>query len=206
MAPVACRSAAVTGRPARETPTTIEFEPVAQIGSARCQSENGHDFRSRRNHKARLAVASLTARLVLLTGAHNHTPQGAVVHVLGARPRDLCRIEVERVAEEKVRIDHGGQQIVRGGDGVKVAVKVEIDLMARFHLRQASARRSAFEAKDRTQRWLARGDDRFAPDVLQALGQADGDHGLAFSGGRRCGGRDKDEFAARRKGGVVEQT
>jgi hypothetical protein len=117
----------------------------------------------------------------------------------------LRGIEIESVAEEEMRGEHGGEQVVRGGDGVEVAVEVKIDLLARLHLGQAAAGRAALHAENRTQRWLAGGDDRLLADALQPLRQADGNHGFAFAGGGRGGGCDQDQFATYGKCRVVEQ-
>jgi hypothetical protein len=132
--------------------------------------------------------------------------QGAVVHIQGARPGDLRRIEIQCVPVKDVGIHHGGQQVVRGGDGVKVAVEVQVDFLARFHLRKAAARAAALKAEDRPQRGLARSDDGFAADARQALGQPDGDHGLAFAFDGRCGGRYQYEFAADGTARIGKQT
>ena len=147
MAPVAPRSAAVTGRPAREAPTTIESSRWRRSARLEASAKDRHDLRGRRDHKAGLAIGAFAARLVLLTGAHDHTPQRAIVHIHRARPRDLRRIEVQRIAEEKMRVHHRRQQIVRSRDGVKIAVKMQIDLLARLHLRQAAARCAALHAR-----------------------------------------------------------
>ena len=41
------------------------------------------------------------------------------------------------VAVKKVRVDERGQQILRGRNRVKIALKMEIDLFARLDLRKA---------------------------------------------------------------------
>ena len=131
--------------------------------------------------------------------------EGAVVHVEGARPRYLGWIEIERIAVEEVRIDHGGQQVVRGGDGMEVAVKVEIDFLAGLNLREAAAGRAALEAEDGAERGLARGDDCRAANAFKTLRQADGGNGLAFTGDGGGGGCDQYELATNREGRIGEQ-
>ncbi len=116
-----------------------------------------------------------------------------------------CGIEIEGVAVEEMRVDQCGEKVVRGGDGVEVAVKVEIDLLCRFYLRAATARGSALHAEDRTERRLARGDDGFFADLFETLHKADRGDSLAFArDGRRSRG-DKDEFAANRKRSIREE-
>ena len=72
-------------------------------------------------------------------------------------------IEIQCVAEEQVRVDHRGQQVVGRGNGVKVAVEVQIDFLAGLDLRQSPAGGAALHAEDRAQRRLARGENRFLP-------------------------------------------
>ena len=90
MAPVAPRSAAVTGWPARETPITMDPSLSAQIGSARCQPENRHDLRGRGDHKARLAVALLHAPACPADRRSQHTRRRARSFMSIARGHVIC--------------------------------------------------------------------------------------------------------------------
>ena len=66
--------------------------------------------------------------------------QGPVVHVDHALPGHPPDVEAEGVALEDVVVEHGGQQTVCGGHGVKVAGEVEVDLLHRHDLGVAAAR------------------------------------------------------------------
>ena len=72
-----------------------------------------------------------------------------------------------------MRIDESGEQIVGRGDGVKIAVKMEINFRAGLDLRKATTRGTAFHSKDGAEGRLARGNDDFLADVGEALRQAD---------------------------------
>src|SRR6266481_6238368 len=104
-----------------------------------------------------------------------------------------------------MRIDESGEQIVGRGDGVKIAVKMEINFRAGLDLRKATTRGTAFHSKDGAERRLARGNDDFLADVGEALRQADGSDGLAFSRGRGGGRSDDDQFSTALECGVGEQ-
>jgi len=47
-----------------------------------------------------------------------------------------------------MRIDESGEQIVGRGDGVKIAVKMEINFRAGLDLRKAATRGTALHSKD----------------------------------------------------------
>src|ERR1700730_15436677 len=75
-----------------------------------------------------------TASVFLAVQRYGDAPQGAVVHVQHARPGNLIGVELQVVAVEKMGIDEGREQIVRGRDGMKVAMKVKIDFRAGLNL------------------------------------------------------------------------
>ena len=76
------------------------------------------------------------------------------------RPK-IVHVDAFCVRVVNVRIDHRRQQVVRRGNRVKVAVEMEVDDLARQHLREAAARGPALDSEDRAQRRLAQRDDRF---------------------------------------------
>ena len=133
--------------------------------------------------------------------------EGTVVHVEGAWPGDGVGVELELIAVEEVGVDEGGEEVVGGGDGVEVAMKVEVDLVRGFDLGAAAAGGSALHAEDGAEGGLAGGDDGALADVLEALDEADGGDGLAFAGDGGCGGGDENELAAMgvREVSLVEQ-
>lgn len=58
-------------------------------------------------------------------------------------------------------VDERREQIVRGRDGVKITMKMKIDLRARLDLGEPAAGRAAFHAEYRAERRLSRGDHHF---------------------------------------------
>jgi len=120
-------------------------DAAAKIGAAGGEAENGHDLRSGGDDEAGFTIGAFAFG----ADCNHDTAQCAVIGIERAGPRDLRRIEIERVAVKEKGIDHGGEQVVRGGDGVKVAVKMEIDFLAGLDLRQTAARCAALESEDR---------------------------------------------------------
>ena len=131
------------------------IEPPAKILEIFRKGDDGHDFRSGGDDEAGLAAAAL----FLAVERNGDAAQGAVVHVDGTRPGDALGIKMQIVAVEEMRIDKSGEQIVRRGDGVKIAVEMEIDFRTRLDLRKAAPGGGALHAEHRAERRLARGDD-----------------------------------------------
>ena len=52
-------------------------------------------------------------------------------------------------------VEHGGEQVVRRADGVKVAGEVQVDVLHRHDLRVAAAGRAALASEYRAERRLA---------------------------------------------------
>ena len=123
--------------------------------------------------------------------------QRAVVHVEAAAPGDAARVDAELVAPIDVVVDHRGQQIVGGADGVEIAGEMQVDLVHRHDLRIAAAGRAALHAEAGAQARLAQADHRLLADAVQRVAQADGGGGLAFAGRRRVDRGDQDELAVR---------
>src|SRR3954452_9152815 len=88
---------------------------------------------------------------------------------------------------------------MRRGNGMEVAVKMQIDFLAGLNLRLSSTRSAAFHAKHRTERRLARSDNDFFANARQTLSKPDGGHSLPFTGGCGRGSRHQDELASARK-------
>src|SRR5271155_376397 len=106
---------------------------------------------------------------------------------------------------EKMGVDQRSQQIVRGSDGVKIAVEVQVYFLAGLELGQAATGSSTLHSKDRSKGRFTGGDDRFLADVLQPLGQADGGDSFAFAGNGGGGGGDQDQFSAAFEGGISQE-
>ena len=102
-------------------------------------------------------------------------------------------------------VEHGGEQVVRGGDGVEVAGEVEVDASpSGIDLAVAAAGRAALDAEDRAHRRLAHARAARLADVHRALGQADRRRRLAFARRRRRDGGDEDIFGGRSVGEVFD--
>ena len=96
--------------------------------------------------------------------------QRAVVHVDAAAPADRERVDAERVAVQDVRVEHRGEQVVRGADRVDVAGEVEVEVLHRHDLRVAAARRAALDPEDRAERRLAQAEHGLLADLARGPG------------------------------------
>ena len=95
----------------------------------------------------------------------------------------------------EVVVDDGGEQIVSGGDSVEVAREMEVDGFRRLHGATSAAGGTTFATEDGSHGRLTQGEGDALADLFEALGQADGDGGLAFAGRRGGDGGDEDEAA-----------
>ncbi len=71
-----------------------------------------------------------------------------VVHVHAPAPDNPARVDIQRVALIDMVIQHCGQKVVGGSDGVKISCEVEVDILHRHNLRISAARRTTFNAED----------------------------------------------------------
>ena len=175
-------------------------EPAPEILEVARQREHGHHLG--RGGDDELVLARDAVRLA--AEADDRVAQLAVVHVDRPRPHDGRRVDAQRVAVEDRRVDRGGQQAVRGRDGMEVAVEVEVDFLHRANLRVSAARAAALDAEDRAHRGLAQAQHDLLADLPEPLRQRDARRGLAFArlGGRD--GRDDDELAVLSVGQPIE--
>ena len=81
----------------------------------------------------------------------------------------------------ELRVEHRGEEVVRGRDRVEVAGEMQVDVFHRHDLRVPSARRAAFHPEDRAERRLPDGENRVLAELPERLRDADGDRGLAFA-------------------------
>ena len=112
-----------------------------------------------------------------------------------ATPGDGDRVDLELVAVHEVAVDHGGQQVVGGADGVDVAGEVQVEVFHGEELRVAAAGGAALDAEDRAERRLAQGQHGVDADRVHRLGETDGGDGLALAERRRGDRRDVDDLA-----------
>ena len=144
-APTACSCSAVTGLRSRSRPMIILARRDLQVGEVLRQAEHRHDLGGDGDVElglARVAVGDAAE-------ADDDIAQRAVVHVDGAGPGDAARVDVQFVAVVDVVVDQRGEQVVGRGDGVEVAGEVQVDLLHRDDLREATAGRAALDAEAR---------------------------------------------------------
>ena len=118
-----------------------------------------------------------------------------VVHVQHPAPAHPARVQIPRVAPVDVVVDHGGQEIVRRGDGVEVAGEMQVDVLHGHHLGVAAAGRAPLHAEAGPERGLADGDHGLLADLVQAVAQPHRGRGLAFARRRRRHRRHQDQLA-----------
>ena len=167
-------------------------QSLFQVRQVVGQAEDGHDLRGRGDVEARLArnAVGQTAK------AADKAPEGPVVHVHDPFPGHGAAVEVEgSVLALQVVVDEGGQEVVGLFDGGEVPSEMEVDVLHGEQLGVAAARGAALDAEDRAQGRLAQHDHGFFADAVQAVGQANGNRGLAFTGRGGRDGRDEDELA-----------
>ena len=125
--------------------------------------------------------------------ADDDLAQRAVVHVDAAAPADRERVDPELVAVQEVRLEGGGEQVVRGRDGVDVAGEVEVQVFHRHDLGVAAAGGTALDPEDGPERRLAQAEHGVPPDLAQALGERDRRGRLPLARLRRRDRGDADE-------------
>jgi hypothetical protein len=166
-------------------------EPLFQVVEVLGQAEDRHDLRGDGDVEAglaRIAVGDAAERA-------DDLAQCAVVHVHHPAPGDAAAIDAERVAPVDVVVDQRRKQIVRRGDGMEVAGKMEVNVLHRHDLGVAAAGRAALHAEGGPERRLAQAADRLLADVVERIGQAHGGRRLAFARRRRRDRGDEDQLA-----------
>jgi hypothetical protein len=151
-----------------------------QVGQIAGQGENRHDLASGHNDEPLFPDRTR----VDAAQADHHRAEGPVVHIHGPRPGDPPRVETQRIPLMQVVVQHGREQVVRRGDGVKITGEVQVDLVHGDHLRVSTAGRAAFDPEHRAQAWLPNADDHLLAQPPQCLADADRDGALPLS--RRC--------------------
>lgn len=137
-------------------------EATGEIGSVGGEGEHGHDLAGLVDLKKTLAREAVEGA----AEAGDDAAQAAVVDRDGARPGDLEGIEAEGVAVAEVGVDHRGEQVVRGADGVAVAREAEVDELGWVHLRASAAGAAPLGAEDGAEAGLAEGGDAGLADPV----------------------------------------
>ena len=117
---------------------------IHQIGG---QAQYGHDLAGNCDIKAVLPGNSLCFSAEPIDNMTELT----VVHIHSALPGDLLRVDAEDVALLNVVVQHGGQQVIGGTDGMEVTGEMEVDVLHGNDLGITAAGRAAFDTEDRTQ-------------------------------------------------------
>ena len=76
----------------------------------------------------------------------NDITQLAVIHIDNAFPDDPARIDIQYVALLHMIIHHGGEQHMRGSNGMEITCKMQVDILHRHYLRITAAGSAAFDA------------------------------------------------------------
>lgn len=89
-------------------------------------------------------------------------------------------------------------------DRVHVASQVQVEVVHRHDLREATTSRAALDAEGRPQTGLSNADSSTFTNVTETLAQTNGSHRLALAKGRRRNAGDVDVFARRPGGRLLE--
>ena len=164
---------------------------LLEVGDGRGQAEDGHDLAGHRDVEAVLArhAVGLAAQAV------HHVAQLAVVHVHHALPRDLAHVDAQLVALLDVVVQHGGQQVVGGADGMEVAREVQVDVLHGDDLGIAATSSAALDAEHGAERRLAQRHAHVSALARQRIGQPHGGGGFALARRRGVDGGHQNEFA-----------
>jgi hypothetical protein len=194
MAPGAPSCSAVTGAPARSWPTTICAEAAAEVGAALGEGDDRHDLAGLVDLEEGLARDAVERA----AEADDELAQGAVVDGADAGPGDAHGVEAELVAVAQVGVEHGGEEVVGGADGVAVAGHAEVDGVGGDDLGLATAGAAALAAEHGAERGLAQADDAVGADLVEAHAEGDRGDGLALAERGGGDGGDDDELALAR--------
>ncbi len=123
--------------------------------------------------------------------------QLAVIHIHHALPRDATHIYPQLIAVLDMRIQHGGEQVVRSPDSVEVTREVQVDVLHGDHLRVSATCSSPLDAEHGSERRLAQGHDHVLAAQRERICQTDGGGGLALARRRGVDGCHQDELAGR---------
>ena len=177
------------GRVADEDPVEACPEVARGVGEA----EDRHDLARGGDIETRLARNPAHPRPA---EPDYELPECPVVHVERPPPEHPARVE-RGVAEVETVVDRGGQEVVRGGDGVEVAGELQVDLVRRGQPTGPAPRRAPLPAENRTHRRLPERQDRLLADLPEPLRQADRGRRLPFARWCRGDGRDQDQLSGR---------
>ena len=164
------------------------FLQILKVG---CQAQDGHDFGSDGDVKARLPRKSVR----YAAKAGHDIAERAVIHVDDAAPSHAALVDFQLIAPVDMVVDHRRQQIVRRGDGVEVAGEMKVHLLHRHDLRIAATGGTALHAETGAERCLTDADGGLLADRIQPVDKTNGRRCLAFASRGRVDRRHKDQLA-----------
>ena len=154
-------------------------EALLEIFGVGGECHDRHDLAGGDDHPALFAHHAV---------ASSHTDDGlterAVVHVDRTRPGDPLDVESERIPVIQVVVEHGRQQTVRAGDGVKVAREVQVDVVHRQHLRVATAGGAPFYTEYGAETWFTHAEHGVVSEPTKRLAEPHADGAFSFTGRR----------------------
>ena len=171
-------------------------QALAQVVQVAGDGDDRHHLRCRGDVEAGLAGVAVGAP----AEPHDDVAERTVVDVDAAAPGDRERIELQLVAVQEVRVEHGRQQVVGGADRVDVAGEVEVHVLHRHDLRVAGSGGAALDAEHRADRGLSQAQHGPLAELAEGLGQRHGRRRLALAGRGRCDRRDVDQLPVRTVG------
>ena len=178
----------------------IRFSPLVEVRGVLREAEDGHDLRGGRDVEA-VATREAVRRAA---EADDDVPEGAVVEVDDALPGDATGVDLQRVAEVEMVVDHRRQQVVRLRHAVHVAGEVQVDVLRGDHLGIPAAGGAALHAKVGAKGRLADAERGLLAQAVDGVGEADGDSGLAFAAAGRRDRCDEEKLAVRLVDAVLE--
>ena len=92
-------------------------------------------------------------------------------------------------------VEHGGEQVVGGADGVEVAGEVQVDVVHGNHLGVTAAGGPPLHAEAGAEGRLAEAEQDPLADQVECIAQAHRGGRLALAGGGRRDGGDQDQLA-----------
>jgi hypothetical protein len=164
--------------------------PLAEVGDAVGETQDGHHLRGRGQEEA--VLAGDTPRLP--AEADDRLAERPVVHVDRALPAHLVDVDPQLVPLVDVVVQHRRDEVVRRGQRVDVAREVEVDVLHREHLGVAAAGGPALDPEHRPERRLADGDQRVLAVLVERLAEPDRGDRLSLAHRRRRHPGHEDQF------------